>query len=184
MTARDGPRRTEPSLRRIRQSTHRRSPPARHRSLPARALVNAPWFDTVQFAVFTGALLWLTVTGGEQHGVQLAVVPGAPLHLPRHRRRDDLGAVDEGAGGHPGNHRLQRRPSPLPSDWSRPCWRLSNSFAGRIVAKVYLEVDPQHSPADPDLPLLLRPRPDRRLGSVLGRRCVSVGVRGGVRHAR
>ena len=99
---------------------------------------NAPWFDTVQFAAFTGALLWLTVSGASSMGYNWQW-----YRVPRFIYRVVDGELIWG---------------PLMKGlvvtleitaWSiaitltigliTALLRLSDSYAGRVVSKVYLE---------------------------------------------
>ena len=100
---------------------------------------NAPWFDTLQFVVLTGALLWLTVTGAMNMGYNWQWYRVPRFIYPRRGRGADLGTVDQGAGRSPWRSPPGASSSPSRSGWSPPLLRLSNSFSGRIVAKVYLE---------------------------------------------
>ena len=99
---------------------------------------NAPWFDTLQFAVFTGALLWLTVAGAMNMGYNWQW-----YRVPRFIYRVVDGELIWGP-------LIKGLVVTLEiTAWSvvitlaiglvTALLRLSNSFSGRIVAKVYLE---------------------------------------------
>ena len=99
---------------------------------------NAPWFDTLQFIVFTGALLWLTVTGAMNMGYNWQW-----YRVPRFIWRVVDGELIWGP-------LIKGLVVTLEiTAWSvvltlaiglvTALLRLSNSFSGRIVAKVYLE---------------------------------------------
>ena len=53
-----------------------------------------------------------------------------------------------------------------------------DSWRHDVIVEEVRDGDSQHAPADPDLLLLLRPRPDHGPGPVLGRGRVPVGVEG------
>ena len=99
---------------------------------------HAPWFDTVQFCVFTGALLWLTVTGAMSMGYNWQW-----YRVPRYLYRVIDGELIWG----PLMKGLMVTLEitlfsvviTLAIGLVTALLRLSNSFAGRIVAKVYLE---------------------------------------------
>ena len=99
---------------------------------------HAPWFDTVQFAVFTGALLWLTVTGAMSMGYNWQW-----YRVPRYLYRVIDGELIWG----PLMKGLMVTLEitlysvviTLAIGLVTALLRLSNSFAGRIIAKVYLE---------------------------------------------
>ena len=99
---------------------------------------NAPWFDTLQFIVFTGALLWLTVTGAMNMGYNWQW-----YRVPRFLWRVVDGELIWGP-------LIKGLVVTLEiTAWSvvltlaiglvTALLRLSDSFSGRIVAKVYLE---------------------------------------------
>ena len=99
---------------------------------------NAPWFDTVQFAVFTGALLWLTVTGANSMGYNWQW-----YRVPRFIYRVVDGELIWGPLMKGLVVTLEITAYSvvitLAIGLVTALLRLSNSFAGRIVAKVYLE---------------------------------------------
>ncbi len=99
---------------------------------------NAPWFDTVQFFVFTGALLWIAVSGAMSMGYNWQW-----YRVPRYIYRVIDGELILG----PLMNGLMITLEitlysvviTLAIGLVTALLRLSNSFAGRIVAKVYLE---------------------------------------------
>ena len=99
---------------------------------------NAPWFDTVQFAVFTGALLWLTVTGANSMGYNWQW-----YRVPRFIYRIIDGELIWGPLMKGLVVTLEITAYSvvltLALGLVTALLRLSNSFAGRIVSKVYLE---------------------------------------------
>ena len=99
---------------------------------------NAPWFDTVQFAVFTGALLWLTVTGAQSMGYNWQW-----YRVPRFIYRIVDGELIWGPLMKGLVVTLEITACSvvltLALGLITALLRLSNSFAGRIVSKVYLE---------------------------------------------
>ena len=99
---------------------------------------NAPWFDTVQFFMFTGALLWLTVTGAMSMGYNWQW-----YRVPRYIYRVIDGEMIWGPLMKGLVVTLEITvysvAITLAIGLVTALLRLSNSFAGRIVAKVYLE---------------------------------------------
>ena len=99
---------------------------------------HAPWFDTIQFAVFTGALLWLTVTGAMSMGYNWQW-----YRVPRFLYRVIDGELIWGPLVKGLMVTLEITAYSvvitLAIGLVTALLRLSNSFAGRIVAKVYLE---------------------------------------------
>ena len=99
---------------------------------------NAPWFDAVQFFVFTGALLWLTVTGAQSMGYNwqwyrvpryiYRVIDGELIWGPLMKGLVVTVEIT-----------LYSVVITLAIGLVTALLRLSDSFAGRIVAKVYLE---------------------------------------------
>ena len=124
------------------QSGHSRAPAAGSRPPPPHVRGhrwwNAPWFDTLQFAAFTGALLWLTVSGAASMGYnwQWYRVPGFIFRivdgeLIRGPLMNGLAVTLEITAC--------SVVITLAIGMVTALLRLSNSLAGRIVSKIYLE---------------------------------------------
>ena len=99
---------------------------------------NAPWFDTLQFFVFSGALLWLTVSGAMSIGYNWQW-----YRVPRFIYRVIDGEVIWGPLIKGLVVTLEITAYSvlltLAIGLVTALLRLSNSFAGRIVSKIYLE---------------------------------------------
>ena len=111
-------------------------PPPKH--LRRRRWWNAPWFDTLQFIAFTGALLWLTVAGAASMGYNWRW-----YRVPRFIWRVVDGELIWGPLMKGLAVTLEITAYSvvitLAIGLVTALLRLSNSFAGRIVSKVYLE---------------------------------------------
>ena len=99
---------------------------------------SAPWFDTLQFAVFTGAVLWLTVSGAMSMGYNWQW-----YRIPRFIYRVVDGELIWGPLMKGLVVTLEITACSvvitLAIGLVTALLRLSNSFSGRIVSKIYLE---------------------------------------------